>query len=204
MLFVFGVVSLSTGFTTNSRRRWFAGCSSVPHESGFLASYVADWLLIVMMRMLTIIQRRLLFVHLMHAKRASKHNRHLLCRLFCVRWSARPACPRSETVFASVGPTIDSSNTTVLYFAMLPCIIGVSNLTPPFFLLQTATEAYSSTPLGSAWLVVNNPNLNARALTSGLCIAAGNGRGLPSSNVYCRREAPRYITCLRTNIVVSR
>lgn len=82
--------------------------------------------------------------------------------------------------------TIDTSNTAVLYFAMFLCTIG----------------AYPSTPIGSAWTVSNIPNLNARAVTSGIYIAAGNCAGLLSSNIYLSWEAPRYITSLRVNVAM--
>ncbi|XXH05562.1 hypothetical protein Hte_011994 [Hypoxylon texense] len=82
--------------------------------------------------------------------------------------------------------TVDTSDTAVLYFAMFLCTIG----------------AYPSTPIGSAWTVSNIPNLNARAFTSGVYIAAGNCAGLLSSNIYLTREAPRYITSLRVNVAM--
>lgn len=83
--------------------------------------------------------------------------------------------------------TVNTDNTSILYFAMFLCTIG----------------AYPSTPLGASWLVANIPNLNARALTSGVYIAAGNCGGLLSSNIYWQWEAPRYVTVLRTNIAMS-
>ncbi|KAM5362082.1 hypothetical protein ACJZ2D_012749 [Fusarium nematophilum] len=60
--------------------------------------------------------------------------------------------------------------------------------------------AYPSTPICAAWTVANIPNLNARALTSGMFVAIGNCGGFLSSNIYLKWEAPRYITALRTNI----
>ncbi|CAK7231728.1 hypothetical protein SBRCBS47491_008029 [Sporothrix bragantina] len=83
--------------------------------------------------------------------------------------------------------TVSSTNTAVLYFAMFLCTMG----------------AYPTTPIGAAWTVDNIPNLNARAMTSGLFVAVGNCGGLLSSNIYYKREAPRYMTCLVVNIVMS-
>ena len=51
--------------------------------------------------------------------------------------------------------------------------------------------------------MTNIPNLNARAMMSGLYTSIGNCGGLVSSNVYLTREQPRYITSLRTNISMS-
>ncbi|KAH8893169.1 MFS general substrate transporter [Thozetella sp. PMI_491] len=82
--------------------------------------------------------------------------------------------------------TIETSNTSVLYFAIFLCTIG----------------AYPSTPIGSAWLISNIPNLNARVLTTGLYISFGNCAGLLSSNIYIASEAPRYITDLRVNLTM--
>lgn len=69
--------------------------------------------------------------------------------------------------------------------------------------MNPSTKAYPQTPIGSAWLVSNIPNLNARAMTSGLYIAVGNCAGLLSSNIYRQKEAPRYSTVLTTNISMS-
>ncbi|UNI22830.1 hypothetical protein JDV02_008683 [Purpureocillium takamizusanense] len=80
--------------------------------------------------------------------------------------------------------TINTSNTSVLYFAMFLCTAG----------------AYPSQIIGAAWMVINIPNLNARAMMSGLATSAGNSGGLLSSNIYRTEEAPRYITSLRTNL----
>ncbi|KAL2418597.1 MFS-type transporter efuF [Exophiala dermatitidis] len=80
--------------------------------------------------------------------------------------------------------SIGTDQTGVLYFAMFICTTG----------------AYPATPLNAAWAVANIPNLNARALTSGLIIACANCGGFLSSNIYLREEAPRYITALNTNI----
>ncbi|KAH7014555.1 major facilitator superfamily domain-containing protein [Microdochium trichocladiopsis] len=82
--------------------------------------------------------------------------------------------------------TIDPTNTSILYFAIFLCTLG----------------AYPSTPLGAAWLVANIPDLNARALTSGVYIAAANSAGFLSSNIYLSAEAPRYVTSLRVNITM--
>ncbi|KAH8657855.1 major facilitator superfamily domain-containing protein [Xylariales sp. PMI_506] len=82
--------------------------------------------------------------------------------------------------------TISTTSTSVLYFAMFLCTMG----------------AYPSTPIGAAWLMENIPNLNSRALTSGLYISAANCAGLLSSNIYLAKEAPRYITSLRVNITM--
>ncbi|VUC29415.1 unnamed protein product [Clonostachys rosea] len=83
--------------------------------------------------------------------------------------------------------TIDTNNTSVLYFAMFLCTIG----------------AYPATPIGSTWMLSNIPNLNARAMTSGLYISFGNCAGLLSSNIYHEWESPRYQTSLSTNIGMS-
>ncbi|CEJ62628.1 hypothetical protein PMG11_11123 [Penicillium brasilianum] len=97
----------------------------------------------------------------------------------------------ASSVFSLVGyillATISSSNIHILYFAMFLCTMG----------------AYPSTPIGAAWTIANIPNLNARALTSGLFVSFGNCGGLLSSNVYLAREAPRYITSLTVNIIMS-
>lgn len=83
--------------------------------------------------------------------------------------------------------TISNTNTAVLYFAMFLCTMG----------------AYPGTPIGAAWTLDNIPNLNARALTSGIFVAVGNCGGILSSNMYFAREAPRYMTCLLVNIAFS-
>ncbi|CAI6070555.1 unnamed protein product [Clonostachys chloroleuca] len=83
--------------------------------------------------------------------------------------------------------TIDTNNTSVLYFAMFLCTIG----------------AYPATPIGSTWMLSNIPNLNARAMTSGLYISFANCAGLLSSNIYHEWESPRYQTSLSTNIGMS-
>uniref|UniRef100_A0A0B7K8I7 Major facilitator superfamily (MFS) profile domain-containing protein n=1 Tax=Bionectria ochroleuca TaxID=29856 RepID=A0A0B7K8I7_BIOOC len=83
--------------------------------------------------------------------------------------------------------TIDTNNTSVLYFAMFLCTIG----------------AYPATPIGSTWMLSNIPNLNARAMTSGLYISFGNCAGLLSSNIYHEWKSPRYQTSLSTNIGMS-
>ncbi|KAK4086705.1 hypothetical protein Purlil1_8870 [Purpureocillium lilacinum] len=80
--------------------------------------------------------------------------------------------------------TINTSNTAVLYFAMFLCTIG----------------AYPTDIIGSAWTVVNIPNLNARAMMSGLYTSIGNCGGILSSNIYRSNEAPRYVTSLTTNV----
>ncbi|KAJ6443733.1 Lovastatin diketide synthase LovF [Purpureocillium lavendulum] len=74
--------------------------------------------------------------------------------------------------------TINTSNTAVLYFAMFLCTIG----------------AYPTDIIGSAWTVVNIPNLNARAMMSGLYTSIGNCGGILSSNIYRSNEAPRFQT----------
>ncbi|RSM18306.1 hypothetical protein CDV31_002825 [Fusarium ambrosium] len=80
--------------------------------------------------------------------------------------------------------TVSTDNLAVLYFAMFLCTIG----------------AYPSTPISATWTVANIPNLNARALTSGMFVAFGNCGGFLSSNIYLKWEAPRYSTALKTNI----
>lgn len=62
------------------------------------------------------------------------------------------------------------------------------------------SKAYPTQIIGAAWTVINIPNLNARAMMSGLATSAGNSGGLLSSNIYRSEEAPRYITSLRTNL----
>lgn len=69
--------------------------------------------------------------------------------------------------------------------------------------MKDSTKAYPQTPIGSAWLVSNIPNLNARAMTSGLYITVVNCVGSLSSNIYTQKEAPRYSTVLTTNISMS-
>lgn len=64
-------------------------------------------------------------------------------------------------------------------------------------------QAYPQTPIGSAWLVANIPDLNARALTSGVYISVGNCAGLLTSNILYPWEAPCYITLVRINIGMS-
>lgn len=83
--------------------------------------------------------------------------------------------------------TISNTNTAVLYFAVFLCTMG----------------AYPGTPIGAAWTLDNIPNLNARALTSGIFVAVGNCGGILSSNLYFTRQAPRYMTCLVVNIAFS-
>ncbi|KAK4090806.1 retrograde regulation protein 2 [Purpureocillium lilacinum] len=94
----------------------------------------------------------------------------------------------ASTIISLVGYliliTINTSNTSVLYFAMFLCTAG----------------AYPTQIIGAAWTVINIPNLNARAMMSGLATSAGNSGGLLSSNIYRSEEAPRYITSLRTNL----
>ncbi|WAO94155.1 MFS domain-containing protein [Fusarium falciforme] len=80
--------------------------------------------------------------------------------------------------------TVSTDNLAVLYFAMFLCTVG----------------AYPSTPISATWTVANIPNLNARALTSGMFVAFGNCGGFLSSNIYLKWEAPRYSTALKTNI----
>ncbi len=48
--------------------------------------------------------------------------------------------------------------------------------------------------------MVNIPNLNARAMMSGLYTSIGNCGGILSSNIYRSNEAPRYVTSLTTNV----
>lgn len=71
------------------------------------------------------------------------------------------------------------------------------------FGVANESQAYPLNIIGSTWTVVNIPNLNARAMMSGLYVSVGNCGGLLSSNIYRTQEAPRYITSLRTNIAMS-
>lgn len=101
--------------------------------------------------------------------------------------------------------TVSTKQTGVVYFAMFLCTAGVSDLNDPGTVVQKSLtrcslQAYPATPLNAAWAVVNIPNLNARALTSGLIIACANCGGFLSSNIYLGKEAPRYATALYTNI----
>ncbi|KAJ5976436.1 retrograde regulation protein 2 [Penicillium waksmanii] len=84
----------------------------------------------------------------------------------------------------------------IILVSVHPAQIGVMYLA---IFLCTA-GAYPGTPLGSAWTVENIPNLNARAMTSGIVISIGNCGGLVSSNLYLAKEEPRYLTSLRANI----
>lgn len=52
----------------------------------------------------------------------------------------------------------------------------------------------------SAWTVANIPNLNARALTTGVLLACVNSMGLVASNIFFAREAPKYQTALIVNM----
>lgn len=67
----------------------------------------------------------------------------------------------------------------------------------------TKTQAYPTDILGSTWTVTNIPNLNARAMMSGLYTSIGNCGGFVSSNAYLQKEAPRYITSIRVNLSMS-
>jgi hypothetical protein len=52
----------------------------------------------------------------------------------------------------------------------------------------------------SAWTVANIPDLNARALTTGVLLACLNSMGLVASNIFFAHEAPRYKTALIVNM----
>lgn len=55
----------------------------------------------------------------------------------------------------------------------------------------------------SAWTVANIPNLNARALTTGILLSISNSTGLITSNIFLSREAPKYLTALIVNTTFS-
>ncbi|KIW93611.1 uncharacterized protein Z519_06216 [Cladophialophora bantiana CBS 173.52] len=62
------------------------------------------------------------------------------------------------------------------------------------------TEAYPMSVIFSAGTVANIPNLNSRALTTGVLLACTNSIGLVASNIFFAREAPRYQTALIVNM----
>lgn len=86
---------------------------------------------------------------------------------------------------------------------MFLCTVGVGLPSQNWKPFANMLQAYPSTPIGSTWTVSNIPNLNARAMTSGLYISFGNCAGLLSSNIYHEWEAPRYQSSLSTNIGMS-
>lgn len=71
------------------------------------------------------------------------------------------------------------------------------------YVLTYLVQAYPSTPIDAAWTVANIPNLNSRAMLSGIYVSVSNCSGFVSSNIYLEREAPRYILSLRVNIAMG-
>ncbi|KEF59821.1 uncharacterized protein A1O9_04669 [Exophiala aquamarina CBS 119918] len=65
------------------------------------------------------------------------------------------------------------------------------------------TGAYPMAVIFSAWTVANIPNLNARALTTGILLSISNATGLVTSNIFLSREAPKYMTALIVNTTFS-